>query len=145
MENGQDKCFLFPVSGHFMPPQWIRNPKRELWGACPRAPLGACSLGPSFRKSVMVFILPHGIEGHWGTRATSDLLRRGDPWDSELAGHWLSKLILFLKIRPSGYIWWQFSSGWIRTTTEKTLLKNRYLCRLFARSSLFCSSFLEKK
>ena len=139
--------FFFQFPGILCPLNGSDTQERELQGACPQPPLGACSLGPSFRKSVMVLILPHGIEGHWGTRSTSDLLRRGDRWDSELAGHWLSKLILltFWKYDIPGTFWWQLSSGWIRTTTEKTHLKNRHLCRLFARSSLFCSYFLEKK
>ena len=70
LENGLDKCFLFPVSGNLMPfspPPLPMNQKpgkanfRELvsqkmpGGACPRAPLEACSLGPLFRKSVSIY------------------------------------------------------------------------------------------
>ena len=66
LENGLDKCFLFPISGNLMssPPMNQKPGKanfRELvskkipGGACPRAPLEACSLGPLFRKSVSIY------------------------------------------------------------------------------------------
>ena len=66
LENGLDKCFLFPISGNLMssPPMNQKPGKanfRELVSkkipgdACPRAPLEACSLGPLFRKSVSIY------------------------------------------------------------------------------------------
>ena len=50
--------FLFPISGNLMPFFPFPPYKKIPGGACPRAPLEACSLGPLFRKSVSInFIL----------------------------------------------------------------------------------------
>ena len=50
-KDGLDKCFLFPGKGNF------RDLKSQniTGGACPRAPLEACFLGPSFRTSVSIY------------------------------------------------------------------------------------------
>ena len=70
-KDGLDKCFLFQFPGIKQKPGKgnFRDLKSQniTGGACPRAPLEACSLGPSFRKSVSIYprsapgVCHHGV------------------------------------------------------------------------------------